>query len=709
MARISTYTIDSTVEGGDKLLGTDANSNSALATKNYTIDSLKTYIIGDGNTVNNIPDSVPLGFFLSVNREGTAYEKSLVRTLASSVLTNVVLKSSTVNTGTDIYLNTLGTGQVFLIIRDYNDGQFALDYDLADFANNSATFSGTLGGSIYTGTVTSFNAPTFTAANPAANDSSYHTNGNVKYTDWKFNVTLNEVYTGGQVAFTEFTFLTGVQQIETQVIGNLKITRDLVIDSGDVTIGTDNPNNDPRALNVYGPINLKDSESTIVFGDSAPNVTLGTDGTDLTISGAGSNIISNSTRFTQDVVVDSNTAPGDGRTILGQNTVTAIAADGTRSVLSSTGIAFQDSLGNPSGAQLVPVEGNPSSLSGLTDDGTLTKLQVGTNYYTLPELTSGVATALPGLSEALAGPSGNITMGRLFYGTRQSTGALFQVATSPASVSSVSITSGNTSVVLSSANFASIKTLFNAIPANQALYFVESTYTTAFPSQGTLISDSSVNIYQIVNVDDNNSSITFGKQGSGNITINTSEFNINSETLKLNDIPNTSTNNYLYYNPSTKAVSQAQLNVLASANGASYDNPTLSLTDVQVASINFQNLHETAPANGQVVLKQGYNYGGALTANTTVVAWNFYVLDNISADRTITLPAGTAGDSIKFSNMSAFDSNGNYSLPTYHWTISPNGSEKIMRTSSLLLDESTSSFELFYTDAANGWVLNGIT
>ena len=127
MARISTYTIDSTVEGSDKLLGTDANSSSALATKNYTIDSLKTYIIGDGNTVNNIPDSVPLGFFLSVNREGTAYEKSLVRTLASSVLTNVVLKSSTVNTGTDIYLNTLGTGQVFLVIRDYNDGQFALD------------------------------------------------------------------------------------------------------------------------------------------------------------------------------------------------------------------------------------------------------------------------------------------------------------------------------------------------------------------------------------------------------------------------------------------------------------------------------------------------------------------------------------------------------------------------------------------------------
>jgi len=707
MARISTYTIDSTVEGSDKLLGTDANSSSALATKNYTIDSLKTYILGEDTTANNIPDSVPLGFFLSVNREGTTYEKSLVRTLAGSVLTNVVLKSSSVNTGTDIYLNTLGTGQVFLIIRDYNDGQFALDYDLADFANNSATFSGTLGGSTYTGTVTSFNAPTFTASTNQPNDSKYYVNGNVKYTDWCFNVTLDQVYTGGQVAFTEFTFLTGAQQIETQIVGNLKITRDLIIDSGDVTIGTDNPNNDPRSLNVYGPINLKDSESSIVFGDAAPNVSLGTDGTNLTISGAGDTIISNNTRFTTDIVRDSNTDAADGRTIMGQNTVTAIATDGTRAVLSASGISLQDSSGVETGAQIVPVAGNPSSLAGLTDEGTLTKLQVGTDYYTLPELTSGVVTALPGLSETLAGPSGNITMGRLFYGTRQSNGALFQAATSPASISGASITSGNTSVVLSSGNFTSIETLLDATPANQALYFVEDTYVTAFPSQGTLINDSSVNIYQIIYANDSNSSITFGKQGNGIITINTSEFNINSEVLKLNDIPNASTNNYLYYNTSTKAVSQSALNVLASANGANYDYG--GLTDVQVASINFDNLQITAPANGQVVLKQGYEFGGALTSSSTVDVWKYYILDNITADSTITLPAGTAGDSIKVTNMSSFDSSGNYLAPTYHWTINPNGSEKIMRANSLVLDESTSSFELYYTNAANGWVLNGIT
>jgi len=708
MARISTYTIDSLVEGGDKLLGTDANSSSALATKNYTIDSLKNYILSD-STEGKITDTVPLGFFLSVNREGTAYEKSLVRTLASSVLTNVVLKDATTNTGCDIYLNTLGTGQVFLVIRDYNDGQFALDYDLADFATNSATFSGVLGGTSYSGTVTSFNAPTFTSASAEPNVSQYVVNGNVKYTDWAFNVTLNapQVYTGGLVAFTEFTFLTGAQQIETQVIGDLKITRDLIIDKGDVVIGTDNPNNDPRSLTVHGPINVKDTESSIVFGDTAPNVTLATDGTNLTITGSGSTIISNNTRFTTDIVRDSNTDASDGRTIMGQNEFTAIAIDGTRAVYSASGVSLQNSSGVETGAQIKPIEGNPASVAGLTEQGLLAQLQIGDDYFNLPELASGVASALPGLSEQLAGPSGNITMGRLFYGIRQSNGALFQAATSPATVAGVNITAGETTVVLSSSNFSTLQTLFDATPANQALYFVEDTYTTPFPAVGGLINDTTVNFYQIVAENESNFTITFGKQGDGIMTISTSELNINSEVLKLNDIPSGTTSNYLFYNSATKAVSQSPLSILATANGATYDYA--GNVDVAVNSIDFDNLQITAPANGQVVIKQGYSYGGALTSSATADIWKLYILSNISADSTLTLPAGSAGDSIKIVNMSAFDNNGNYVAPSFTWTINPNGSEKIMRASNLVLDESTSSFELYYADAANGWVINGIS
>ena len=446
MAKISTYTIDSVIEGNDKLLGTDSASTSALATRNYTIDSLKTYI--NGSTATNITDIIPLGFALTVNREGTAYERALVRTLAGNTLTNVVLKSATVNTGADIYLNTLGSGQVFLVIRDYNNGSFAVDYDLADFAANSATWSGTIGGVAHTGTVTSFNAPDFSNASPAANDTQYVGSGATKYTDWAFNVTTTPTYTGGQVAFTEFTFLTGATQIETQAIGTLKVTRNIEVPDGDITVGTASPTTDPHNLTVYGDIKLPTSESRIKFGGDTNNVLMSTDGTDLTISGTGTgtNLITNSTRFTQDIIKDTNATSGDGRTIMGQNTFTAINTDGTRGVLSNTGVQLQDASGNALASQ--QVSGNASQGS-LTNQGYLTSIKVDDNWFQLPALSSGVAEALPGLSETLAGPPTNITTGRFFYGIQNAAGALFQAATTPTSLTTAeAITTGTTSITI---------------------------------------------------------------------------------------------------------------------------------------------------------------------------------------------------------------------------------------------------------------------
>ena len=705
MARISTYTIDSTIEGSDKLLGTDANSSSALATKNYTINDLKAFINGDQTTA-AIPDVVPLGFFLSVNREGTAFEKAQVRTLAGSVLTNVVLKSSTVNTGADIYLNTLGTGQVFLIIRDYNDGSFGVDFDFQAFADNSATFTGVLGGVTYTGTVTSFNSGTFTNDSPAANDSKYVTSGSNKYTEFCFNVTLDagQTYTGGQVAFTSFTFLTGAQQVETQVVGGLKITRGLNIE-GDVVIGTDTPDTDPQSLTVHGPIKIKDTEGSIEFGDTAPNVTLTTDGTNLNIGGNGANVISNDTRFTQDIVRDTDTTANNGRTVMGQNSFTAINTDGTRSVLSSTGVQLQDSSGSALAQQ--QVSGNVS-VGSLSNQGNLTSIKIDGNYFSLPELSSGVAEAIPGLTETLAGPTGNISMGRLFYGTQNAAGALFQAVTSPATLTSAqAISTGATSTTIVSANRTDFGNIHTNIPSGQKLYFVESTYTTAFPSAGGQILDQSVNIYLVVAYDTTTFTLTFGRQGYGTMNLHTSTFNVDSETFKLSTIPNASKSNFLQYDTATKAVSHAALNILASANGATYDFG--GNNNVPVVSIDFDNLQITAPANGQVVLKQGYAYGGALTANTTVDNFKHYILDAISADRTVSLPAGTAGNSIRFTNMSSINSTGGYAASSYVWTINPNGSEKIMRSTSLVLDESTASFELFYSDATNGWIVNGIS
>jgi hypothetical protein len=242
------------------------------------------------------------------------------------------------------------------------------------------------------------------------------------------------------------------------------------------------------------------------------------------------------------------------------------------------------------------------------------------------------------------------------------------------------------------------------VPTGQNLYFVDSTYTTAFPAAGGQIVDTAVNIYLVVAYDTGTYIAVFGRQGFGTINISTSTFNIDSETVKLNAIPQASKSNYLYYDTATKAVSHNPLSVLGSANGATYDFG--GNTDVPVVSIDFDNLVISAPANGVVTLKQGHTFGGALTVDTTAADYNHYILSNITANKTLTLPAGTVGDSIKLTNMSSLDASGAYVQPTFTWSIATNGSEKIMRASSLTLDASTESFELLYTDAANGWVIN---
>ena len=413
MAKISTYTIDSVIEGNDKLLGTDSASTSALATRNYTIDSLKAFI--NLGSPASITDTIPLGFALTVNREGSAYERALVRTL-SSATGSVTLKSATVNTGADIYLNTLGNGQVFLIIRDYNNGSFAVDYDLADFAANSATWSGTIGGVAHSGTVTTFNAPNFTSSSQTANQTQYVNSASNRYTDWAFNVTLGsgQVYTGGQVAFTDFTFNTGATQIQTQAIGTLKVTRNIEVPDGDIIVGTSSSLTDPRSLTVYGDIKLPTSESRIKVGGDTNNVLIGTEGDNLNITRTGTGEILNSVpnRFTEDIIKDTNTTSGDGRTIMGQNTFTAINTDGTRSVMSNTGVQLQDTSGNALALQ--QVSGNAPQGS-LNNQGYLSSIKVDDNWFNLPTLSSGVAEALPGLSETLAGPPTNITTGRFFY------------------------------------------------------------------------------------------------------------------------------------------------------------------------------------------------------------------------------------------------------------------------------------------------------
>ena len=225
---------------------------------------------------------------------------------------------------------------------------------------------------------------------------------------------------------------------------------------------------------------------------------IGTEGDNLNITRTGTGEILNSVpnRFTEDIIKDTNTTSGDGRTIMGQNTFTAINTDGTRSVMSNTGVQLQDTSGNALALQ--QVSGNAPQGS-LNNQGYLSSIKVDDNWFNLPTLSSGVAEALPGLSETLAGPPTNITTGRFFYGTQNAAGALFQAATTPASLTTAeAITAAATSITVAAGNQTDFASIFAGVPTGQNLYFVDSTYTTAFPAAGGQIVDTAVNIYLVV-------------------------------------------------------------------------------------------------------------------------------------------------------------------------------------------------------------------
>ena len=104
--------------------------------------------------------------------------------------------------------------------------------------------------------------------------------------------------------------------------------------------------------------------------------------------------------------------------------------------------------------------------------------------------------------ELLAGPPSAITTGRFFYGTRNAAGALFQSATSPASLPTAeNIGQNATSITITAGNRTDYESLFQNIPSGQSLYFVDSTYTDPFPAVGGQILDSSVNMYLVVSYD----------------------------------------------------------------------------------------------------------------------------------------------------------------------------------------------------------------
>ena len=745
MARIRTYANDTTLTGTDRLLGTDADGN-LNTTRNFTLSALKDFI-NDGTT-ERIGERIPLGFGLVVDQAGEDLERSLFRQLDDvSEESDVVIIGSGATAGVSPFLARLGNGQAYLTFRDANDGSFAFDYDFNSLVGVS--WSGSIGNNTYTGTISSFRQPDFESENFEDGETRYRTENGQIVTDWVFFTSLNENYSGGFQDFTELTVATAdgdtIDRIESQIIGRLNTTGELSGEEltirGSVGLGTaysstnqfridigssDNPGIETH---LHGTLNFDEVNDGIVFGPHESDSDMSS--TTLTLDTSGNVIvqgendpdwifrnsveleITGPTRIDNLTVGRDETSDGADDYVAGS--ITIIDADGNTNTITAGGQSLESADGNPLPGPAI-VAGNPTSTAGLMNQGTLNSLRVGSDLFNLPELTSGVAAALPGLNEELGGPEAAITIGDFFYGEEQSGGAIFRASVTDPLGTDVSLAIGDTSATIDAGDATAFGNAFDNAPDNQLLFFVASTYDLSTASDGEVIPDTITGgLYEVLTFNTTNNAVTFGRLGSGQLNIGTGSFSVTSETVLLPEIPaRTTETDFVYYDTSDGSLAHAPLTVSGRANGARLVSDDGATVDEAVTSIAFtgNNAATTRTAGALSVDISGRYTPVTLTASpTNVNAFNLFVLRPIATPQNILLPTGQVGDSIKFVNTSTIADDGTATTSAGTWSITPNTGQDIMGDppeNPLILNDPTASFELVYAGGVMGWVIIGI-
>ena len=535
MARIRTYQLDENLSTSDYLLGNDGDNGSVI-TKRFNLEDLRDFILGDADIAFNASD-LPQGYIPTNNQAGNAFERSPLQVQHNqSSGPHILLGDGTIATF-DMFFLTLSNGQQVFRFENYNE-----PFYLPDFVGKQFTFK-VVGDTetIYTGRFESYQGflleDTATPGDP-----------NLTFDDYVdvFNVTTDAdpMPTTQLQDFTVNDFLTRVT-VETEanvniggsilvvgdsnVTGNLTVTGDTTLNGPNLDINStfvDIGSNDSQSeVHLHGTLHFDDPNEGIVFGPTeegdpadmtTTTFTVDTAG-NLTIDGAPTDDLPTFTfTDTVNVSIDStltttginNTGPlnQDGDTSLtGDLTIYTYGPpdengdrfnddgeiDNSHVTISDGTITSQNADGS-AGASVVQIYAN--NQTDVTEDVTaqLATLTIGSGTFTLPEFSSGVAEALPGLTEDLEGAPAAFSTGRFFIGNEQSTGALYQGSpTEDITGITQTIAAGVTSHDLDTQTFTAIagQTSFalNRIPSSFVSVTVDGTdvtssFTVANPS-----------------------------------------------------------------------------------------------------------------------------------------------------------------------------------------------------------------------------------
>ena len=439
MARISNttvYPVDSTINGADRLLGTDAASNSAMPTRSYTIDDLRDFINDGAQLLDNVPPQwVPVIHEYTGQETDERPEKGPFRIDKRAVTTPLVINDQTAGRSTEIELR-VGNASSYLSIQGFDSG--------VDFGSLvGTTFSGRFLSSDYTGRITAFpsvNRPTGTDT-PWVIDSQ----GN---TEWLFDV---EITTGptpnGNLSLEGDLTITGTYSVidvffsgnvnfqdPVEFLNTVTTTGELIVDGG---------------MNLNSELIFDDAEGRIAFGQAPDRTILETqdrdgdgtfDGLTFTQEGDGSIEFNANANFSEDRQL-SFTGDPDGSE--GENFSAIVINNGADLELRGTqaqgvGVIRQtlvDANGNPlpPGSQPEPFEQtlvNDAPILPAGEEpveaGVAGTIYVGNRRYTVPTPAATVATVIPGLQSTLVGPAGTTdSVGTFFYGTEGGNHGIF--------------------------------------------------------------------------------------------------------------------------------------------------------------------------------------------------------------------------------------------------------------------------------------------
>lgn len=721
MARIQTYTVDTEIQGDDLLVGTD--SQTGMPTRNFKVSDLKTFI-GEGE---DIRESVGANYVPVVGEDGETVENSSISQEIATGGSGAQEFSGASNESNFVLARVVyQSPDAVLEVYDWKQ-----PYYIGSLVGR--TFTITAGGQTFSGTVRNQidpeglpdSIPTdseITDAEPVSQE----IGGVVRRVD-RFVITLsggdipdaNELVSsmtiGAGLRAINFNIAGTLDSGSQDITGNLNVSGNATVQGntllgsggdtdtltvnatsqfdGDVTIGsfgdTDPLINPDHTLTVHGDVVIPSTEGSVTIGSGDERFSisvLDTSTTQITQSGAdgvlnidGNKTLRGGTAFaevTRHISSVSGSSETDNVTINNQLVRVHDIQDDEILVGRNPGRGNNYDVQLTRDGEIVTrlrrVTGNnrtEEELDGEDFTANLQSITVGNSTFNLPELSAGVAEALPGLTEELSGaipPQGQEALfaGQFFYGLEQSFGASNIPTTGAGQPETLGGISGASGIILqedqttldlsgiTDAQRRAFETLRTGRTAGDfMLFFVGSTFN--IPSGTTQVSIGDTDVYEIISYNADEMVAVFGRVGGGTLQLQSERIEIGSSEVIYSNLPadvyDSSSHRFLTVrnNDESGQVATAELNIQGTANGARVTQVDGQPADIGVSSLEFtgnqNNVESDANGNVSVDLSGRYQIIGTQTSATDLVAYTIPQADLFGVITLDVLPANPSG------------------------------------------------------------------